>query len=165
MRARALFARRRVERELDEELAFHIEREARKLIDEGLSEADAQAAARARFGSVPRAADECRDARGTALIDNTVRDIRYALRGFSRAPLVALTVVVTVGSDSASSPRHSRSSTRSCFASIRCPACSRSFECDRPRPMARPSGFTRAQLDALRRDTSVFTDAYASWGI
>ena len=38
-----------------------------------------------------------RDARGTALLDNLVRDIRYACRSFLRAPLVALTIVMTVG--------------------------------------------------------------------
>ena len=43
------------------------------------------------------AADECRDARGTALVDGVVRDIRYAGRSFRRAPLVALTIVTTVG--------------------------------------------------------------------
>ena len=69
LRARAMFARQHVERELDEELAFHIDREAQKLIDEGVPEADARVAARARFGSVPRAADECRDARGIGVID------------------------------------------------------------------------------------------------
>ena len=37
LRVRALLRPTRVEQELDEELAFHIEREARKLIDEGLS--------------------------------------------------------------------------------------------------------------------------------
>ena len=92
-----MFARRRVERELDEELAFHIDREVQKLIDEGVPEADARVAARRRFGSVPGIADECRDARGVSAIDNIVRDTRYALRGFARAPLVSLTIIATVG--------------------------------------------------------------------
>ena len=38
----------------------------------------------------------CRDARGTAFVDDTVRDVLYALRGFTRAPLVAFTIVSTV---------------------------------------------------------------------
>ena len=33
---------------------------------------------------------------GTAFVDDTVRDIRYALRTFRRAPLVAFTIVSTV---------------------------------------------------------------------
>ena len=96
LRLRALIAPRRVERELDEELAFHLERETRKHIANGLSPAEARARARARFGSVPLAADECRDARGTAFVDDSVRDILYAFRTFRRAPLAALTIVATV---------------------------------------------------------------------
>src|SRR5215471_1060364 len=97
LRARALLAPRRVERELDEELAFHIERETQKLVAGGLTAADARAAARKRFGPVGLAADACRDARGTGLVDTTLRDVRYALRGFRRAPLVSVTIVATVG--------------------------------------------------------------------
>ncbi len=96
LRVRALAAPRRVERELDEELAFHLERETQRHIADGLSPADARARARARFGSVALAADQCRDARGTALVDDLARDILYAFRTFRRAPLAALTIVATV---------------------------------------------------------------------
>src|SRR5262245_40510416 len=97
LRVRALANPRRVERELDEELAFHIERETQKHLADGLSRSDAHTRARARFGSMPLVADQCRDARGTALVDAVIRDILYAFRSFRRAPLVALTIVATVG--------------------------------------------------------------------
>jgi predicted permease len=97
LRARALLAPRRVERDLDQELAFHIERETQKYIATGISPAEARARAVARFGSVTVAADECRDERGTALLDGVVRDVLYAGRSFRRAPMVALTIVTTVG--------------------------------------------------------------------
>src|SRR5688572_22673000 len=96
LRARALFLPNRAERDLNDELQFHIERETRKLVDEGMSPEDARMKAQARFGSVTVTADECRDERGTAFIDNTVGDLQYALRTFRRAPLAALTIVVTV---------------------------------------------------------------------
>jgi hypothetical protein len=96
LRLRALVAPHRVERELDEELAFHIERETQKHIAAGLSPADARTRARARFGPVPLAADQCRDARGTAVVDDLTRDILYAFRTFRRAPLTAITIVATV---------------------------------------------------------------------
>ena len=96
LRARALFRPHRVEQELHDELAFHIERETKKLIDEGLTPAEARQRAQARFGSATLTADECRDERGTAFIDNTIGDIQYALRTFRRAPLAACTIVVTV---------------------------------------------------------------------
>jgi predicted permease len=163
LRARAVVARRRVERELDEELAFHIERETQKHVANGVSPADARARARARFGSVPLAADQCRDARGTAFIDGCVRDVLYAFRTFRRAPFAALTIVATVGlglgmisvvftfynmfflrADAVRSPGE-------LFAVER-----------RTDPGADASlPFTRLEYDAMRRETSVFTDVVA----
>src|SRR6185503_8309059 len=92
LRARALLRPNRVE----QELAFHIEREARTLIDEGMTPAEARERAQARFGSTALAADRCRDQRGTAVIDNTIRDVQYAFRTFAKAPLAAFTIVVTM---------------------------------------------------------------------
>src|SRR4051812_7654602 len=96
LRARALFRARHVERELDDELAFHIECETRKLMAEGLSAAEARQRARARFGPVPLAADQCRDQRGISFFETLARDISFALRTLRRAPLVALTVISTI---------------------------------------------------------------------
>ena len=48
LRARALFAPTRAERDLHDELSFHIERETMKLIDLGLSPEDARAKAQAQ---------------------------------------------------------------------------------------------------------------------
>ena len=73
LRARALLRPSRVEQELAEELAFHLEHETRKLIEEGTPPAEARRRAQARFGSTTLAADRCRDERGTAVIDNAVR--------------------------------------------------------------------------------------------
>src|SRR5918993_107814 len=96
LRLRALFRRRRVEQDLHDELAFHVERETEALIARGLAPERARAAALARFGSVPLAADNCRDERGTSFIDGLLRDIAYALRTYRRAPLVAATIVGTL---------------------------------------------------------------------
>ncbi len=96
LRIRALLAPRRVERELADELAFHLEMDTRKHMTAGLGPDEARARAQARFGSTARAAEECRDSRGTAVIDTSVRDIAYAFRGFRRAPAVALTIIGTV---------------------------------------------------------------------
>lgn len=96
LRIRALLAPRRVERELADELAFHLEMETRKHVAAGLSLDDARARAQARFGSTSRAAEQCRDARGTTFIETCAQDVAYAFRGFRRAPTVALTIVVTV---------------------------------------------------------------------
>jgi hypothetical protein len=49
------------------------------------------------FGPVEPTKEACRDARGTARLESTVRDVRYTWRSFRRASLVALTIVTTVG--------------------------------------------------------------------
>jgi predicted permease len=170
LRIRALVAPRRVERELDEELAFHIARETQKHIAAGLSPVDARRRARARFGPVPLAADQCRDARGISFVDTLTRDVLYALRTFRRAPLAALTIVATVALglglvavvftvfnmlflrvDAVRSPDE-------LFAV----ALQRSTGANRDERVP----FARSDYEALRRETSVFADAVATleWG-
>jgi len=162
LRARALFAPRRVERELDDELAFHIEREAQKLIAEGMTAAEARAKALARFGPVPLSADECRDARGTAFVDDTVRDIFHALRTFKRAPLVAVTIVSTVALGLALVAVAFTMLNALLFRVDQVPNVHEMFAVERTRTAnGEREPFTRAQFDALRRETNVFADAYA----
>lgn len=163
LRIRALVAPHRVERELDEELSFHIERETQKHIAAGLSPSEARTQAITRFGPVPLAADQCRDARGTALIDDLARDVRYAFRTFRRAPLAALTIVATVAlglglvaavftffhaflrADAVQNPGE-------LFDVVR-----------QTGPGADSSvPFTGAEYEALRRETGVFSDVAAS---
>jgi predicted permease len=165
LRVRALATPRRVERELDEELAFHIERETQKHLANGLSLADARARALARFGSVPLVADQCRDARGTGCVDDVARDILYAWRTFRRAPLAALTIVATVAlglglvtavfaiydivllrTDAVQSP-----------GELFAVAMGRGTEGDSEPTVV----FTRRDYEAVRRETDVFTDVFA----
>ena len=166
LRARAVLARRRVERDLDEELAFHIERETRKHVANGLSPAEARTRAMARFGSVTVAADECRDARGTALVDGVVRDVLYACRSFRRAPLVALTIVTTVGLGLGLVAVVFTFLNAGLFRvdDVRNPH--ELFAVERQRSASvEPERFTRPQYDALVRETGVFSDAFATTDI
>ena len=96
LRVRALIIPSRVERELDEELAFHIARETQKHIAAGLGPIEARTRAIARFGPVPLPPISAATRAAPAVIDNLTRDIVYAFRTFRRAPLAALTIVVTV---------------------------------------------------------------------
>ena len=92
-RLRSLLLPNRREADLSEELQFHLEREAERLQAAGLPEGTARLGAIQRFGGIDQIKEDCRDARGIAFIDNRIRDILYALRGFKRAPLVAFTIV------------------------------------------------------------------------
>ena len=163
LRIRALVAPHRVERELDEELAFHIERETQKHIAAGLSPTDARTRARARFGPVPLAADQCRDARGTNVVDDLTRDILYAFRTFRRAPLTAITIVATValglGLITVVFTIYNLAFLR--LDAVRSPG--ELFVVERPTAPGADASlpFTRAEYDAIRRETAVFTDAFA----
>jgi predicted permease len=163
LRIRALFLPNRAERELNDELEFHIERETRKLIDDGVSPEDARMRARARFGSMTVAADECRDERGTAFIDNTIGDLQYALRTFKRAPLAALTIVVTVAIGLGVVAVLFTVLNVLLFRADTVPGVNEIYAVQRPQQAG--DGlltFTRPRFEALRSETSVFTDAYAA---
>src|SRR5262245_49669281 len=163
LRARALLRPNRVEQELEEELAFHIEREARKLIDEGITPAEARERAQARFGSTALAADRCRDERGTAVVDNTIRDLQYAVRTFAKAPLAALTIVVTVALGLGVVAVLFTVLNTLIFRVDQVPDVSEMYQVERTQ-LADGSGsrLTRPILDAMRADTNVFTHAYAA---
>jgi predicted permease len=164
LRIRALVAANRVERELDEELAFHIERETEKHIAAGLSPVDARTLAIARFGPVPLAADQCRDARGTGVVDDLTRDIGYAFRTFRRAPLAALTIVATValglGLVAVVFTVYNMFFLR--VDAVRSPGELFAVERLTGRDDANEGiPFTRPDYDAMRRETNFFTDAFA----
>jgi predicted permease len=163
LRARALLRPRRVEQELAEELAFHIEREARRLMDDGMTPAEARQRAQARFGSTALAADECRDERGTAVIDNTVRDIQYALRSFAKAPLAALTIVVTVAIGLGVIAVLFTVLNALIFRVDQVPGVTEMYEVNRTLVAdGQDAALTRPMFEAMRSEAAVFTGAYAT---
>ena len=95
-RCRALFRRAEIERELDDELRFHLERETAKLERRGLDSAEAGRRAHLEFGGVDRVKEEARDARGVRVLETMLRDLRYAIRGLRTRPGFALAVIVTL---------------------------------------------------------------------
>src|ERR687897_415139 len=150
---RALMGPGRAERDLHDELSFHIERETRKLIDQGMAPDEARARSRARFGSATLIADECRDQRGTAFVDNTIRDVRFALRSFRRAPLAAFTIVATVAVGLGVVAVLFTILNTFLFRTDTVPAVGEMYAVDRLRgATGERSPFTRPQFDALRSD-------------
>ena len=163
LRARALLLPHRAERDLDDELQFHIERETRQLIDEGISPEEARIKARVRFGSITVAADECRDERGTAFVDNTIGDLQYALRTFRRAPLAALTIVVTVAIGLGVVAVLFTIVNVMLFRTDVVPEVDEIYAVARPQQANGDlSKFTRQRFEGLRSDTDVFAEAYAA---
>src|SRR3954471_18135422 len=95
-RLRALFRREEVERELAEELRFHVEREAEKYARAGVEPNEALRRARLVFGGVERAKEESRDRRGTVRLETVLQDLRHAARSLRQHPAFSLTVVLTL---------------------------------------------------------------------
>ncbi|HSA57509.1 MAG TPA: permease prefix domain 1-containing protein, partial [Gemmatimonadaceae bacterium] len=96
-RLRALFDRGAVERELDAELRFHLEREAEKHVKAGMPRHEAERRARAEFGGIAGIKDDTRDAHGLAALETTWQDLRYAIRGLRRSKSFTIGVVLTLG--------------------------------------------------------------------
>ena len=103
---------------------------------------------------------------GTALIDDAIRDILYALRGFRRTPLVSFTIVATVALGLGLVVVAFTFLNALLFSVDRVANVNELFAVERPPTSdGEPVRFTRAQFDALRRETEVFTDAYATFDI
>lgn len=96
-RLRAVVRRNAVERELDEELRFHLERETEQYVRSGVPRAEAERRARIALGGVERIKDDDRDARGVAFLDAVAQDLRYAVRTLRLTPGFTLAVIVTLG--------------------------------------------------------------------
>ena len=95
-RLRALLRRRAAERDLVDELRFHIEMETEKNIRAGLSAMEARRRALRDFGGVEPTKEAHRDVRGRWL-EELVADTRYALRTLRRAPVLAGAAIITLG--------------------------------------------------------------------
>ena len=95
-RLRALFFREQQERDLDEEVRFHLAMEIENNLRRGLDPAEARRQAAITFGGVERVKEEVRDARSFGLAEDLVADLKHALRGLRRRPLVPMLVVLSL---------------------------------------------------------------------
>ena len=95
-RLRALSRRADVERDLDDELRFHVEMEAEKYRSSGMTTDDARRAALLAFGGMDRYKEEARDVRGVRRFEELGQDLRYGARLLRKAPGYALVVILTL---------------------------------------------------------------------
>jgi predicted permease len=104
-RLRTVFERRAVEREMDEELRFHLDLAARAREREGDTPVQARRAAVQQFGGVEAVKEAYRDARGILWVEHLRQDLLYAARTLRRRPLFAgsTAVIIALGIGSATS--------------------------------------------------------------
>ncbi|MBD0369946.1 MAG: ABC transporter permease [Pyrinomonadaceae bacterium] len=95
-RLHALVRKEEVERELDEEMRYHLDREIERNLRDGMSQQEACSTALRAFGGMEQAKEECREARGVRFIEEMWQDLRYGARMLIKKPAFTLVAVMTL---------------------------------------------------------------------
>ncbi len=93
---RALLRQRDVERDMDDEVRYHLEQEIAEHISRGMDPGEARRRALVDFGGIEVHKEAARDASGVRLLQDFVQDARYAVRTLLRAPAFTATAVLTL---------------------------------------------------------------------
>ena len=95
-RLRALVRPGEADRELEAELAMHLDLETEVNMAKGMDPTEARRLARVSFGGLDAVREAHRDGRGLRWLRDAASDVRYALRTLRRNPALAATALLTL---------------------------------------------------------------------
>jgi hypothetical protein len=95
-RLRGLFEHKRLERQLDEEVQFHLEMQIEDHLNAGMNPAEARYAALRSFGGLELMKEMYRERRTFALVETTAQDLRYGVRTLRKTPGFTMTAVAVL---------------------------------------------------------------------
>jgi hypothetical protein len=100
-----LFSRRRLYKDLSEEIREHIDEKTDELVGGGMSRKEARAAARRAFGNVTLTEEDSRAVWRWPSVEELLADVRYGLRALRHNPMFTavalLTIAIGIGANTA----------------------------------------------------------------
>jgi putative ABC transport system permease protein len=93
---RAAFTRSDIERELDDEIRDHIERDIADRMRRGIDAREAHRQAVADLGGIDAVHEQLRDEHGISMLEDLGRDVRFAARRLRRNPRYAVLIILTI---------------------------------------------------------------------
>jgi len=105
LRLRSLLRTSEVERELDDEIQFHLQAQIDEYIASGMSPEAARIAAVRSLGGSEQVKEECRDARNVRFLEDFLQDLRFGSRMLWRTPgfsaIAVLCLTLGIGANAA----------------------------------------------------------------
>src|SRR5688572_28728747 len=95
-RLQVLLDRDRFDRELAEEMRFHLELKEAEYVASGMSESEARDAAKRKFGNTTRHREESRGVTSFGWLEAAAQDARYALRSLARDKAFAIVAILSL---------------------------------------------------------------------